>query len=194
MAGSSNPQKPASTGANLATHPLVQQSLGTTHDSFTTAWVTLTGYIGPSPNEDHIRLYLGLDFQTYYEIPRGDIGNAEHVDRQDEKSPTHLRVKAEAQVELVQVRKMSGPASYVLGEIAGTHMGGAIQAQGSALREVMPIAPTMLPCTVGCPQGLQPQNQALGVTTGAPTWAPCNCPQNTHGYTNCAPTWAPCNC
>jgi hypothetical protein len=122
--GSSNPQKSPSGEANVPTHPLVQKALGAGEDPQPSPWVTLIGYVGPSQKTGNVRLYLGSDFQSYYEIPRSAIGPVASLDRQDENSPTQVYVKGSAVVNLVQIQ--TGPASYLQGSIAGQYMAAAI--------------------------------------------------------------------
>ena len=70
-AASPNPAKPGRGGADIPIHPLVTKLLGESGEP--QDLVTMVGYIGPSKKEAHVRLYTGLDFQTYYEIPREKV-------------------------------------------------------------------------------------------------------------------------
>jgi hypothetical protein len=123
MAANTGEPQPERTGADLKTHPLVERLLQGGGEP--RALVTLVGYVGPSKKEAHVRLYSGLDFQSYYEIPREQVVLAEPVDDGDENSPTQLLLEAEATVELVQTQTRTGPASYLVGAIAGAYLGEA---------------------------------------------------------------------
>jgi hypothetical protein len=124
-----NPAKPGRGGAEIPMSPLVTRLLGESGEP--QDLVTMVGYIGPSKKEAHVRLYTGLDFQTYYEVPREKVALAEAVDREDENSPTRVMIRADATVELVQISKQTGPASYLAGGIAGTYLAGAAASQAS---------------------------------------------------------------
>ena len=125
MAANTGEPQPERTGADLKTHPLVERLLQGGGEP--RALVTLVGYVGPSKKEAHVRLYSGLDFHSYYEIPREQVVLAEPVDDGDENSPTQLMLEAEATVELVQTQTQTrtGPASYLVGAIAGAYLGEA---------------------------------------------------------------------
>ena len=109
----SHPAQPGRGGAEMPIHPLVTKILGEAGEPQNL--VAMVGYIGPSKKEGHVRLYTGLDFQTYYEIPRERVVLAEAVDREDENSPTRVMIGADATVELVQTSRQTGPASYLAG-------------------------------------------------------------------------------
>lgn len=124
-----NPAKAGRGGAEIPISPLVTRLLGESGEP--QELVTMVGYIGPSKKEAHVRLYTGLDFQTYYEVPREKVVLAEAVDREDENSPTRLMIQADATVELVQTTKQTGPASYLAGGIAGTYLAGAASSEAT---------------------------------------------------------------
>jgi hypothetical protein len=128
-AGSPNPAQPERGGADLPIHPLVKKLLGDAKGPQPDPLVTLVGYIGPSSKADSVRVYTGLDFQAYYEVPRAAVAATEAVDRQDENSPTRVLVKADTPVDVVQVSKQAGPASYFAGSIAGGYLADATAAQ-----------------------------------------------------------------
>jgi hypothetical protein len=142
------PEKSERGGAEIPIHPLVTRLLGESGEP--QDLVTLVGYIGPSKKAGHVRLYTGLDFQTYYEIPREGVALAEAVDREDENSPTRLMIQADATVDLVQTSKQSGPASYLAGAIAGTYLAGAAAAQITAVHPI-PTKYTICRCLITVP-------------------------------------------
>ena len=84
--------------------------------------VALIGYFGPSKKPDHVRLYTGLDFRTYYEVPKTGVVHTEPVNAKDENSPTRVMLDAQSTVELVQTSTQSGPAAFLAGAITGTHL------------------------------------------------------------------------
>ena len=98
-AESSKPTKPGRGGAEIPIHPLAKKLLSESGEP--QDLVTMVGYIGPSKKEAHVRLYTGLDFQTYYEIPRDRVALVEPVDREDDNSPTRVMIAADATVDLV---------------------------------------------------------------------------------------------
>jgi hypothetical protein len=100
-------------GAKLDVHPLVKKMLG--EDGEPTTAISLVGYVGPSKKADHVRLYTGLDFQSYYEVPRASVIDAHAVDAQDENSASKVMIKPDATLELVQTTKQSGTASFLAG-------------------------------------------------------------------------------
>lgn len=162
--------------ANVPVHPLVQKALGAGEDPQPSPWIQLIGYVGPSKKAGNIRLYLGLDFQSYYEIPQSDIGPVAPVDRQDENSPTLLHVKASAVVDFVQVSKQTGPASYLVGPIAGEHMAAAT-APGTPVNYLRPetrhtACPIYGPC--GGPRAQELVKAPYPVSVFCPTYSiPC---------------------
>ena len=143
-----NPAKSGRGGAEIPFSPVVTKLLGESGEP--QDLVTLVGYIGPSKKEGHVRLYTGLDFQTYYEIPREGVVLAEAVDRDDENSPTQLTIQANATVDLVQTSKQTGPASYLAGSIAGTYLAGAAAAQMTAVHPI-PTKYTICRCWITFP-------------------------------------------
>jgi hypothetical protein len=145
----SNPAKSGRGGADIPFHPLVTKLLGAAGEP--QDFVTLVGYIGPSKKEGHVRLYTGLDFQTYYEVPREGIASTEAVDRADDNSPTRLMIHADATIEVVQTSKQSGPASYLAGSIAGTYLAGAAAASIPAAVLPIPTRYTICRCWITVP-------------------------------------------
>jgi hypothetical protein len=194
-----NPAKPGRGGAEIPMSPLVTRLLGESGEP--QDLVTMVGYIGPSKKEAHVRLYTGLDFQTYYEVPREKVALAEPVDREDDNSPTRIMIRADATVELVQISKQTGPASYLAGGIAGTYLAGAAASQ--AIFPPPPTHYTICGCWVTkatqclCTQNLcthvipcrQPQVQAEQAIVGLTGYSICRiCPPPTqHSICNYCP-------
>ena len=151
-AKSPNPAQPGRGGAEIPIHPLVTKLLGESGEPQNL--VTMVGYIGPSKKEAHVRLYTGLDFQTYYEVPRESVALAEAVDREDENSPTRVMIPADATVELVQTSKQTGPASYLAGAAAAqAPIGIPFPTRRTLLGpcEFITQIPTQCYCTQHCP-------------------------------------------
>jgi hypothetical protein len=112
--------KPAGDKPDLSTHPLVAKALGDSDSP--TGLATLTGYA--QVKGDSIRLYLSLDFQSYYDIPTSGIVATYPADPDNEMGPTVVCVKAGTQVECV--RRSTQPAeSYVQGGITAGYLQGA---------------------------------------------------------------------
>jgi hypothetical protein len=107
-------------GAQLKTHPLVEKL--TQSGTEPTAVVALVGYIGPSKTDGNVRLYTGLDFQTYYEVPRASVLSEEAIDAEDDNSPTQVMLPADTKIDLVQTTKQTGAASYLAGSIAAGYL------------------------------------------------------------------------
>jgi hypothetical protein len=77
--------------------------------------VPLVGFVGPSRNGKNIRLYTSLDFDTYYEISSSDVLSRSRLNSDDENSPSSLRVKASAKLDLVSSKtieagSLAGPS------------------------------------------------------------------------------------
>jgi hypothetical protein len=146
MAESGKPRSEAgSAGANLKTHPLVDKlTQGGTEPR---AVVALVGYIGPSKTDGNVRLYTGLDFQTYFEVPRASVLSAEAIDAEDENSPTQVMVPADTTIELVQTTKQTGAASYLAGSIASGYLPAMALAEYTNFH-YRPTIYTLCHCTV----------------------------------------------
>ena len=154
----------------------------------------LVGYVGPSKREAHVRLYTGLDFQTYYEIPKGAVIAADAVDEEDENSPTQLTVTAETTIDLVHTSKQTGPASYLAGSIAAAYLAGA---SGADLSAIAPPPRTFLHgCRHGPSKDVEPAAE-LGLPGGGYPTVLCGsaylCPSQFgwHCHTRFCPVEAP---
>lgn len=76
---------------------------------------TIVGYAGEGRSDAHIRVYVNLSMTGYYEVEVADVVRTQQVDREDPDSPRRLWIKADAQIRVVQVDQMTGPASFVQG-------------------------------------------------------------------------------
>jgi hypothetical protein len=102
----------AASEVDLSPHPVVEKimKLG---KGLSDA-IELIGYLGPSDRSDFVRLYLDLEFTSYFEIPRkGAILYREPADRSEEARPTRIVVQANAELKFVQVQ-VFGPADAAL--------------------------------------------------------------------------------
>jgi hypothetical protein len=116
----------SASSVDTSTHPLVTAVLG---DSDPPAdKVVLIGYFGPSKRPNSVRLYLGLDFMSYYEIPLDGVSiiATEPVDPSDPHSATRVIVKGDAQLELVYISGIRGEAEFLQGNITGSLLARAI--------------------------------------------------------------------
>ena len=89
--------------------------------------VSLVGYVGPSKKADHVRLYTGLDFQSYYEVPRRRLSTRTQSTPKTRQRST-VMIKPDAALDFVQVSKQSGTASFLAGGIAGAFLTSQAQA------------------------------------------------------------------
>jgi hypothetical protein len=104
---------------DLSTHPLVERS----HEGPSTprGVVRLTGYFGPSSKLGMIRLYQGLDFQSYFEIPKDEIVATAPARAEDDQGPTVAYVRMGTLVEAVH--SSTRPVeSYLRGGITSQHL------------------------------------------------------------------------
>ena len=108
--------KPQSNPPDIPFHVLVKQFLEASDPP--PDLLNLVGYFGPSQKEGNIRLYTGLDFQEYYEIPKTGILLYAPVDRHDELCPTRVFLTRETRLEHVAISRVSGEASFLEGGIA----------------------------------------------------------------------------
>lgn len=75
------------------------------------------GFVIESTSE-YVKLCPDLNFNShYYKIPSNAIRDRQVVDDNPDK-PTRLLVDGDANVEFVKMKSLSGPASFVSGEIA----------------------------------------------------------------------------
>ena len=84
---------------------------------------TVVGFVGDSPRAGYIRVYAGLAFRSYCELPVSDIALASPLDPDDADGPTVIRVAAGAHAEYVRTERLEGEASYVLGAVRESYRG-----------------------------------------------------------------------
>lgn len=117
-------------GIDTSTHELVTKFLGDTGPPPNV--VEFTGYFGPSDIEGNVRLYLGLDFMSYFEIPLTGITSTTPADSTHADSPTCVLVKKEADLELVKMASISGDASFFNGCVVSDFLAGAAANEGDS--------------------------------------------------------------
>jgi hypothetical protein len=127
------PAKQAAEGPNpIPDHPLaarIQKNPGEHQTS-----IILTGYQRASTQAGKIRIYLGTDFQSYYELPLGDILHHWMSDTDDPNSPTIFSIKAAATPDLVIPSLPSAAAQFLDGPIVSSILANAIEAVSSMKR------------------------------------------------------------
>ena len=101
-------------------HPLAPD-FGGAEGAEGTAFETIVGFLGSSPRSTHLRVYADLSFRSYCEVDRSDVRQMKLVDPDDHEGPVVVTVRAEADVEYVQVSRLNGKASYVAGAIRTLH-------------------------------------------------------------------------
>jgi hypothetical protein len=129
--------------ADTSPHPLVKAGQAKV-ESAKGECVVLVGYFGKALKNGHVRLYTGLDFSSYYEIPNTEeaIIHIEWTDTGDENSPTSVWVAASTKVDFVR----TGVLSYLKGAITGGHLASA----KAASAEGAEVARKSLPGELGC--------------------------------------------
>ena len=105
---------------DIHTHPLVAKLLGSGDPPRDSG--VLVGYFGPSKKEGHVRLYLGLDFRDYAEIPASRILYTHPAEPDDEESPTKVLIDGDAELELIHIASATVAASFLQGGIAHAHL------------------------------------------------------------------------
>ena len=186
---------PSSDKPNLSTHPLVTKLQG---DAETPpSLVALIGYFGPSKKADSIRLYSGLDFQSYFEIPKAAIVATTPTDAKDDQSPTLVHVKTGTPVAAVQTSTQP-VETYLQGGITGQYLGSAGPAAQAVLQPTPTAVPTNLRCgptpATVCTQGgcIQPTPTAIPTNQAACAYTPATvCTQG--GCIQPTPTAIPTN-
>ena len=89
--------------------------------------VVLTGYQNVIPGSKTIRIYLGLDFQSYFEIPLDDIIYHWASDPNDVNSPTVFSIKDTSTPNLVIPSVPGKDAGFLRGHIVSAFLANSIQ-------------------------------------------------------------------
>jgi hypothetical protein len=100
---------------DLSFHPLAPQDPELPSSSAVRA--RFSGFIGPSEEEDHVRIYTDLSFSSYFLVARNDVLSAAPSDELDANSPTNVIVQGSAHVAFIRTERLEGAASYVTGAI-----------------------------------------------------------------------------
>ena len=91
--------------------------------------VMVEGYLGESKRDGRVRVYVDLDFRSYFEIEEADIVDHVPSDPSDASKPWNILIKGTAKLELVQVVVVE--ASYLKGTITSAHMRAANKSGGA---------------------------------------------------------------
>jgi hypothetical protein len=105
---------------------------------------TLRGFIGESRKGGRVRVYLDLSGTSYCEVAADDVVRTAPVDANDQHSPTTVWIKESAQVNLVQVSRLSGEASFIKGALRNRYGGQELSA--AANRVVLPASDYFWDC------------------------------------------------
>jgi len=158
-------------------HPLVEKLLGKGDPPKDHA--ILYGYFGPPKRAGYYRLYIDLNFRSYYDIPEKGFVYAEATQKTDPESPTRVYVTADTKVDFVQISTYL--ASYLQGAIAGGYLSAATAAgpHGMAFGVGIPYSNTagaLCSLSAHCCQGVPPAPQrahpAPGPVPGVPHMSP----------------------
>lgn len=151
----------------IKTHPLIAK-LVKDPDNLPRL-VGIPGYIGPSPEKNHVRIYNDLDFSSYTEVPKEAIQHVEPFDDTRENSATVALVSADAPVRFVRRNLRPDESRFLAGGLAAT------QLQGTAARSDATTAccPATLQQTEQCGGGGEPGSPPPSVSCPPPS---INCP------------------
>lgn len=179
---------------DLNPHPLVSKLHPEPNEHGSNA--TFTGYLGPSSKPDHHRVYLDTSFGTYVEVPKDAIV-ATRSAGDDDNAPTHVTVRADAQIRYVSVTSHTGSASYLSGGIASAHLAAgapSISGEAPVCITVFTHSPTWCPrpfcATFVTANPTDCHGPCEAVAGAAPTGAPnntCLLTIYTANVTACAP-------
>jgi hypothetical protein len=75
----------------------------------------IAGYVGAGRDDDYVRIYVNLAMSAYIEVAVADVVRTRPVDRDDPDSPRQIWIKTDANVRVVRVEELAGPASFVQG-------------------------------------------------------------------------------
>jgi hypothetical protein len=87
----------------LESHPLIEKLLSSGAQPGEN--VTIVGYIGRSPCEGRVRVYLNLALSSYCDVAASDILTAAPVDSTSETSPSIIWVKLGAKIDRVDISR-----------------------------------------------------------------------------------------
>jgi hypothetical protein len=146
--------------SDLTIHPLLAKLDPQPDDQ--RRFITIYGYIGPSPREGVITLYTELDLSSYLEICKDDILSAEPAVPGQCSSPTKLLVTASAQVTRVRNTRTEVALDYLSGPISGALLPKASPGPAGDLRFKFEVAsPGFLCGGTGSPNGPHPSSNCV---------------------------------
>lgn len=88
----------------------------------------LTGFIGPSGKDGHVRIYRDLTFRSYYEVPSDAV---DYAASDDPEAPTEVFVAPGTPVAVVEATTGSVEAGFVTGSISQGRLGAAAETPGA---------------------------------------------------------------
>jgi hypothetical protein len=110
-------KSPKKAPANIDPHPLIAGIIQ--NESELTA---LVGFLGKPQPDSTVKLYLDWSLNNYCKIPVASIVAKAPVDASDANSPSIVWVRSSATLEFVTIRKTTGGADYIQGEIQKRHL------------------------------------------------------------------------
>lgn len=108
---------------------------------------TITGFIGEADDNDRVRVYLTMTFDSYVEVASSEVVRTAPVDPQDENSPTILWLPRNTQVTMASVGRMPGTAGMASGGIRNRY-GGRVGRGGRRMVMADPVSDIL--CSVFC--------------------------------------------
>jgi len=103
-------------------HPLIAGVLQNESVQNEFELTTLVGFLGEPLPDSTVKLYLDWSLNSYCKMPVASIVDTKPVDASDANSPTIVWVTSSTTLEFVTVRKATGGADYIRGEIQKTRM------------------------------------------------------------------------
>jgi hypothetical protein len=113
--------------------------------------VTIIGYIGRSPHEGHVRIYLDLKLSSYCDVAADDVVGTAPVDSESEISPSMVWLKVGAKIERVDTSRST---TVLQGQIQESYLEQAIGNYATTLRNLLykPVKdPSAAPSCIFCP-------------------------------------------
>jgi|GEM_PF-5100996 len=138
------PKKSLDTKRPIKSHPLVTNLCPDPEDQPDLVW--LHGYIGPAQKQGYVRVYHGLDFFSYTEVPEDAICRVEPTDPKNENRPADVVISAHTEVKRVQRTVQTGESDFLTGG-ASTQLTGAARTKGGCSGETL-LPPPQTDC---CP-------------------------------------------
>jgi hypothetical protein len=146
----------ADDAVDLTPHPLAPRLDSVEADGQEAAFSILVGFIGPARQASRVRVYLDLSFGSYCELATGDVVRTRPVDPTDDEGPVAVSVRSSAEMQLVQIGRVTGTADFVTGAIRSSYARRAVYQKPYVENSVIcPSSPSMCPFP-GPPQPATP--------------------------------------